>query len=378
MAAKWSNWASLGKPRETAIGRPFVQHNQDGRLEVFAIGVDTGEVFGTWQVSANGGWKDGWLSQGKPSSGIGVKSHVVGRNADGRQEIFAVGENGALWQKWQVAPNGGWSEWKTLGTPANDTSLTDRFTVGRNQDGRQEVFAIGSDGNVWQIWQTAPNGGWSNRAKLGKPPAEIRRLDRITLGSNLDRRQELFVMGGDDALWHIWQVAPNVGWSHWESLGKPKDQNFPQPQDRELSEPCVQRNLDGHLEVFAPGNGAFCNRWQLMPLDRPDKIVWRKEGWNAKPKPAAGVGLVWLEAALNVGGPINGRLEVLALGEDGALWHAWQVNVPPFWSHWESLESPSAKIRAADHLTIGSNQDGRLEVFVTGQDGAVWHIWQTR
>lgn len=84
---------SLGKPQETAIGGPFVQHNQDGRLEVFAIGVDTGEVFCTWQVSANGGWKDGWLSQGKPSSGIGVKSHVVGRNPDGRQEIFAVGEN---------------------------------------------------------------------------------------------------------------------------------------------------------------------------------------------------------------------------------------------------------------------------------------------
>jgi len=37
-----------------------------------------------------------------------------------------------------------------------------------------------------------------------------------------------------------------------------------------------------------------------------------------------------------------------------------------------------AGIRGADRLTIDANQDGRLEVFVSGQDGTVWHIWQVR
>jgi hypothetical protein len=50
--------------------------------------------------------------------------------------MFTVGDDRALWQKWQVEPNGGWSEWKSLGTPALGTGLTERFTVGRNQDGR--------------------------------------------------------------------------------------------------------------------------------------------------------------------------------------------------------------------------------------------------
>jgi hypothetical protein len=63
---------------------------------------------------------------------------------------------------------------------------------------------------------------------------------------------------------------------------------------------------------------------------------------------------------------------------DGALWHAWQINVTPFWSKWESLGSPPAKIQEADPLTVGTNQDDRLEVFVVGQDSAVWHIWQTQ
>jgi hypothetical protein len=157
MAIKWNSWASLGKPEQTDLGRLFAQRNQDGRLEVFAIGM--GGIFNILQVAPNGGWREGWLNKGAPSSSVHIKSHVVGKNADGRLEIFAIGDDDALWQKWQVAPNNGWSEWKTLGSPGRDISLTDRLTVGKNQDGRQGVFAGGSDGNLWQIWQTAPNGG---------------------------------------------------------------------------------------------------------------------------------------------------------------------------------------------------------------------------
>ena len=172
------------------------------------------------------------------------------------------------------------------------------------------------------------------------------------------------------------QVAPNAGWSDWQSVGKPRDQfDFPvdspePPKDRDLAQPVVQRNADGHLEVFAPGNGAFCNRWQEKPTFPGS--AWRREGWNAKPKPRPEVGLTWLEAALN----FQDRLEILAFGDDGTLWHAWQVDETPFRSKWESLAIPSAKIREVDHLTIGTNQDRRLEAFVVGQDGAVWHIWQ--
>lgn len=374
MAIQWSSWTSLGKPPETELGRPFAQRNQDGRLEVFATG--SGGIFNIAQLSPNGAWRDFWRDKQRPEPNARIKLHVVGRNADGRLEIFAVGPVGVggneLWQMWQVAPNSGWSAWKFPGIPESSIFFTDQFTVGRNQDGRQEVFAVGSDGNVWQIWQTAPNDGWSDWRKLGQPPVGIRRSDRITVGSNEDRRQELFVMGRDDALWHIWQVAPNTGWSDWESLGKPKDHfdGSEPPKDRDLSEPLVQKNADGHLEVFAPGNGAFCNRWQEAPNSR----VWRHQGWNEKPKPRPEVGLTWLEAALN----FQNRLEVLAFGDDGALWHAWQVDESPFWSKWESLGSPPAKIREADRLTIGTNQNGRLEVFVVGQDGAVWHIWQIR
>jgi hypothetical protein len=38
---------------------------------------------------------------------------------------------------------------------------------GRNEDGRLEVFARGTDNALWHIWQTAPNNGWSSWASLG-------------------------------------------------------------------------------------------------------------------------------------------------------------------------------------------------------------------
>jgi len=377
MAIKWvGRWESLNKPLGTDLGNPFAQHNQDGRLEVFATG--QGAIFNIAQIFPNGGWRDAWGSTGSPFANVQIQAHVVGRNADGRQEIFAIGNDHGLWQKWQVAPNHGWSDWKGLGIPGKDVALTGQLTSGRNQDGRQEIFAVGSDGNVWQIFQTVPNGGWSDWRRLGKPPAEIRAGDRIAVAPNADGRQELFVMGRDAALWHIWQVAPNVGWSDWNSLGKPADHfDFPPqspepPKNRDLSDPTVQRNADGHLEVFAPGNGAFCNRWQEMPIFPGS--AWRLEGWNAKPKPSDTAGITRLEAALN----FENRLETLALADDGSVWNARQVDVPPFWSKWDSLGMPPPGIRTADRLTVGTNQDGRLEVFVVGRDGAIWHTWQIR
>jgi hypothetical protein len=142
------------------------------------------------------------------------------------------------------------------------------------------------------------------------------------------------------------------------------------PQDRDIHDPLVEENDDRHLEVFAAGNGAFCNRWQ----ETPGNATWRHEGWNAKKPPSPSVRLTWLEAALN----LRRRLEVIGFGDDGALWHAWQIDTAPNWSSWESLKSPPEKIRREERLTIGTNSDGRLAAFVIGQDDALWHIAQVQ
>jgi len=87
-------------------------------------------------------------------------------------------------------------------------------TLGQNGDGRLEVFVRGDDNAVWHIWQTAPNNGWSGWASLGGNIPAV-----PVVFPNADLRLEVFARGDDNGLWHIWQTAPNNGWSGWASLG---------------------------------------------------------------------------------------------------------------------------------------------------------------
>ncbi|MEK9495066.1 hypothetical protein V2H77_01025, partial [Photorhabdus sp. P32] len=92
-------------------------------------------------------------------------------------------------------------------------SVTNKPAVSRNLDGRLEVFVRGADNALWHIWQTAPNSDWSNWQSLGNTITS-----NPAVYANADGRLEVFARGADNALWHIWQTAPNSGWSDWQSL----------------------------------------------------------------------------------------------------------------------------------------------------------------
>jgi hypothetical protein len=225
---------------------------------------------------------------------------------------------------------------KPVGTFLNAAAALRAATGGAV--GRMEVFARGTDKAVWHLWQTAPNNGWSGWASLGGW------VDIIKSGRNADGRLELFARGSDAALWHIWQTAPGGGWSGWQSMGGWID----------LIE--VARNQDGRLEVFARGSdGAVWHQWQTAP----------NNGWSGW----ASLG-GWIDR-LKVASNQDGRLEIFGRGSDGALWHNWQTAPNNGWSGWASLGG------WIDLLEVGRNADGRLEIFARGSDGALWHKWQT-
>jgi hypothetical protein len=92
--------------------------------------------------------------------------------------------------------------------------------VGSNADGRLEVFGIGADGALWHIWQWRPGGDWSEWASFGGSfdPAGDTGLIRPAVGTNADGRLEVFLRGPDGRLWHTWQLAPNDGWSPLEAF----------------------------------------------------------------------------------------------------------------------------------------------------------------
>ncbi|MGA5895076.1 S8 family serine peptidase [Streptomyces venetus] len=203
---------------------------------------------------------------------------------------------------------------------------------------RMEIFARGGDQAVWHKWQTAPNNGWSGWESLGGW------IDMLTYGRNADGRVEIFARGSDQAVWHKWQTSPGGGYSGWESLGGWIDRLK------------VTQNVDGRLEIFARGSdGAVWHNWQTAPSNG-----W--SGWES----LGG----WIDD-LEVNQNNDGRLEIFARGGDQAVWHKWQTSPGGGWSGWESLGG------WIDRLATARNTDGRLEIFARGSDGAVWHNWQT-
>ena len=203
---------------------------------------------------------------------------------------------------------------------------------------RLHAFARGSDGALWHIWQTAPNNGWSGWNSLGGW------IHLIKVATNADGRLEVFARGGDGALWHTWETAPGGSWSGWYSLGGWIDKLD------------VVKNADGRLEVFARGgDGALWHIWQTAP----------NNGWSTWYSLGG-----WIDM-LDVGRNADGRLEIFARGGDGALWHIWQTAPNSGWSTWYSLGG------WIDMLDVGRNADGRLEIFGRGSDGALWNMWQT-
>jgi acylphosphatase len=252
----WGNWASLGQPLPGLNGYTAVAANKDGRLEVFSTGID-GALWHIWQITPNGNWST-WGFLGTPPGANSISYPATGQNADGRLEAFVIGFDNALWHKWQSKPGGTWGGWFSLGKPSIANAFFIPF-VRKNDDGRLEVFTVGTDGALWNLWQVAPNGTWSNWTSLGNPPtANVQSAPSVR--KNKDGRLEAFNICSDGALWHIWQITPGGVWGSWDSLGMPSDSVV-------LSAgPIVVENVDGRLEAFVGGlDNAIWHAWQVSP-----------------------------------------------------------------------------------------------------------------
>jgi hypothetical protein len=329
----------------TSFNLPVPANNQDGRLEVFSIGSDSG-LWHKWQVVPNGGWS-GWASLG----GSLDQNHApaVGMNADGRLEVFAVSA-GKLWHSWQLVPNGGWSGWASLGGPGPGGYVYSDPAVARDAAGRLAVFVVGSGYEVYHTTQLAPGGAWSSWFALYRT-SDWYPVGSPTVGVNGDGRLEVFVSDQYARLRHAWQLYP--GSSSWSGWGHNLGGNLG-------SLPIVGKNSDGRLEIFAVhfGTQAMWQIWQWPP-PTGGWSAWRSMGGAWAGNPA--VGRNW-----------DGRLELFAIrASDQSLWHNWQMSAGGAWYGFVPLgggpwtRSP----------TVGSNQDRRLEVFTAG-GGLIYHRYQ--
>jgi hypothetical protein len=152
-------------------------------------------IFHSWQRCPN----DTWWSDATPLGGECLQL-AIGRNEDGRLEVFYIkAVDNCIYHKFQAVPNGPFQAESALGgTPAK------QVTIGNNADGRMEVFYIGTDDCIYHKFQGVPNGPFQNEYALGGMTAQ-----QINVGQNADGRMEVFYIGSDDAIYHKFQGVPN-------------------------------------------------------------------------------------------------------------------------------------------------------------------------
>ncbi len=303
---------------------------------------------------------------------------VVAHNQDGRLEIFygraATGSTGpAIYHMWQTSPGGNWSLESQLGAPGESLAAP---AFGINSDGRIEVFAqqlwygfgsppiSGPHYRISHIWQTAPNSGWSGWESLDQPlTTKYLDLWDPCVGTNQDGRLDVFAVAeaSDGNLWHKWQNGPGT-WSNWTNLGKPPGLTI---------SPLLATGqlLNGSIVVFAlTSSGEIFEIWQQTVNDENSWSQWTTLG-----KPA-GVNISRPAVSRN----LDGRLELFAEGDDGGIWNVWQLWPNSFWSpFWGNLGKPAGISFVNHNPVVGTHSDGTMDVFVVGSDYNAWHIQQS-
>jgi hypothetical protein len=314
----------------------------------------------------NNHWHE-WNCSGKPAGWSHLHHIALGRNRDGQLEVFAVSTDGSLWQIWQTAANNGWSHWESRGKPTvegielTSSGVGKSLAVGGHLDGRLEVAVIASR-ELWRIGQTASDNGWSEWRPLGQPHGSGG-LVSLDVVQDLHGRLQVFASGFTGGLASLSWSAPNGDWGEW-------DRNFPRDPTIPLIFFVAGQNEDGRLELIANLSGTLALVTQAEPGG-----AFRSGFGNTGISTPGRIGT--LTMARNPDGTLEAATTI-----DDHLVHIRQ-HVPN--------QLPSAggggwarhdHGRPAEHIAVRCpklipDRHGNLTVFVHGMDGNLWHRWQS-
>lgn len=272
-AGTWSDWTAIpntGLPAgEQFVSEPVAVRNWDGPLQLFARTSPGNLLYYTVQLSPGGAF-DQW----RPMSGAGISSPNVGVNRDGRVQMFVLGSDNRVWYRTQTVPGGAhtWTNWGVLPDirpPCNpgcqSFSAVSKPTVARNDDGRLEVYARGTDNQMYIAWQTAPDADAS--WVWAWQPTGLAASNYPSVAPDAEGRLQVFVRSQTNELRFRRQLSANTSGLLQSPVNLAGNATTP---------PHAIRRADGRLEVFVRGADNQLHRnWQLAPGD----AAW--SGWQA-------------------------------------------------------------------------------------------------
>ena len=264
------------------------------------------------------------------------------------------------------------------------------LTAVTQTDGSLELIASSPAGaagpTMWHQWQIAPGDEWIGWQPFGEPgsgdPGPL-----TTLNRGKDGQVELFVVGGDRAVWHRRQTGsqqPDTGvqpgpWSDWESLGQPDGNPVQGPLSTATS------GFGQDMAVVVAGGAV----WQsVVPAPAPGAPSMgpdpRWSAWSPLYRPVAAgtIESTVLAAVIMTGSSDTALIALVEWPDDpdigftydrSTLWHRRTVSsAPDDWSDWEPLPMPDQGSVPVGLPFLAQNFAGDPIVFTRTSDGALW------
>ncbi|MFL5707248.1 MAG: hypothetical protein ACJ8AG_31165, partial [Ktedonobacteraceae bacterium] len=202
-----------------------------------------------------------------------------------------------------------------------------------------DLFIRGGDNALWHKHYDGSWHDWESLGSLVNDPAAV--------SMNVERF-DLFARGADNTLQHKWFDGT---WHDWETLGGTL-----------TADPAVTSSSAGRLDVLARSvdNGIWYNYFDGSWHE------WESLGGVSLSAPCA----TCSNFALTRDGYDNGggiRVDGFVRGTDNALWYKWFDGT---WHDWVPLGGSFTSDPA-----VSSWGPGRLDVFVRGSDNTLQHIW---
>lgn len=211
------------------------------RIDIFALGQD-GQMWQYYFDSNFGGWTNQWYGFGGNFTNIAPTVISWGQN---RYDVFAVNQNGTLAYKYF---EGAWSPSQNSGSFYDlGGYLTSRPFAITTGAGQMDVFARGGDAGLWHL---GFDGRWGSWSRMGSSSMSVKANPSVVaLGDTM----HVFAWGSSDELLH--------GSFNWKT-GSAKDAQFETVATGLTGAP--KAISDGvNVEVFAHTGGSGLG-WKVL------------------------------------------------------------------------------------------------------------------
>jgi hypothetical protein len=270
--------------------------------------------------------------------------------------VWAVDSNGTLWNGWQSSAGSAWS-WAALHGGIRGTPVVEPLDAGGGGSGGFAVWAVDTSGNLWNGWQTSAGSTWSwadlGGGNKGTPAVTVEPVDA---GGGSSGGFALWLVDGSGRLMNGWQTSAGSSW-HWASLGGGMH-----------GTPAVEP-----VDAGGGSSGGFAawavdtsgNLWNGWQTSRGSGWDWADLGGGNAGTPAVTV------EPVDAGGGTSGGFAVWLVDGSGRLMNGWQASAGSAWS-WAALDSGFQGTPAVEPVDAGGSTSGGFAVWAVDTSRNLW------